>query len=126
MTFTGGTLPGPHAGDMSPLTAALRPKIRLEPAQRAQARRLRKKGWEIVRIAARLGAPVEEVELALTTIRTLNPSPTRKSLNGTVEAHAFVLGEAEHGEAIWQTIDRLFAELAFRRAAAGAPISRPR
>ena len=52
MPFAGGQPPGPHAGDMSPLTEALRPPIGLTADQCEAARKLRRGGWEIVDVGA--------------------------------------------------------------------------
>ena len=124
MVFAGGTPPAPHAGEISPLTEALRPHIRLPPKKCARARALRRRGVDIPLIAARLAAPLTQINLALAVLRTTNPAPSRATLNGTVEARDFVKREAEPGEACWQTLDRLLYELALRRAAAGARITK--
>ena len=124
MLFVGGHPPGPHAGDMSPLTEALRPPIQLTPEQGETARRLRRSGLDIAKIAVQLNAPEDEVRAALLTLRTRKRTATRRSLNVTLAAHEYVTGEAEKGEACWQTVDRLLAELAFRRALAGVAVSR--
>lgn len=124
MPFMGGHPPGPHAGDMSPLTEALRPSIPLAPTECEKARRLRRAGKEIPEIAARLAAPEADVRQALATMRTRRPFATRGSLNVTVAAHEFVASEAEDGEALWETMDRLLGELTMRRALAGAAVSR--
>ena len=126
MVFAGGTPPSPHAGDISPLTQALRPPLPLPPEQCARARHLRRRGLDMAVIAARLGAPLDDVKLALAAMRTTNPTPTRATLNGTVAARDFVTGESEPGEPCWETLDRLLGELALRRAAAGVPLTRPR
>lgn len=124
MAFAGGQPPGPHAGDMSPLTEALRPPIGLTKKECKAARRLRRAGREIPEIAAKLAAPDGEIRQALATIRTRKRAATRRTLNVTVEAQAFVAAEAADHEPCWETVDRLLVELAFRRAMAGAPISR--
>lgn len=124
MPFAGGRPPGPHAGDMSPLTEALRPNIRLTPEQCQVARKLRRRGKDIFEIAARLAVPEAEVRQALATMRTRKQLATRRSLNVTLAAHDFVAGEAESGEARWETMDRLLIELTVRRAMAGAAISK--
>ena len=124
MPFAGGRPPGPHAGDMSPLTKVLRPAIRLTREQCETARRLRRNGREAPDIAASLDAPEEEVRQALATMRTRKRAATRRSLNVTLAAHEFVSGEAAEDEACWETVDRLLGELTIRRALAGAAISR--
>ncbi len=124
MSYAGGHPPGPHAGDMSPYTEALRPPVALTPQQCRAARRLRRGGRGISEIAARLAVPDDHVRLALATIRTPKQAATRRSLNVTVEAHEFVSGEARDREPCWRTLDRLLIELAFRRAMSGAPVSR--
>lgn len=124
MAFVGGHPPGPHAGDMSPHTEALRPPIQLTLKECLAARRLRRNGREIPEIAVRLAVPEEEVRQALATIRTRKRSASRRSLNVTLAAHEYVVGEALDHEPCWETMDRLLIELAFRRAISGAPVSR--
>jgi len=119
--FVRGYPPGPHAGDISPMTEALRPPVHLLPAQCDAARRLRRSGLEMEEIAQALGATVEEVEEALATMRTPNPDATRGNLNVTIAAHEFVLREADD-EAVWSTVDRLFIELMYWRAWARVPL----
>ena len=123
MPFMGGHPPGPHAGDMSPHTEALRPAIHLTLQECRAARRLRRDGHGIPDIAALLAAADDEVRLALATIRTPKRAATRRTLNVTVEAHEFVAGEAREHEPCWETVDRLLVELAFRRAMAGVSVS---
>lgn len=124
MPFVGGLPPGPNAGDISPLTQALRPPVRLPPAQCSRARRLRRRGWEVEDIADRLGTTAEKVEEALATMRTPKPDATRANLNVTTAAREFVAREAEDDEAIWAVVDRLFVELMYRRAQARVPLVR--
>jgi hypothetical protein len=88
-----------------------------------RARRLRRRGHEVGDIATRLGVKEEQVKQALATMRTRKPKPSRRSLNVTLAAHRFVVAEAEPGEPCWETVDRLFGELALRRVFAAA--SRP-
>ena len=123
MAFAGGQPPGPHAGDMSPHTEALRPPIGLTSKECEAARRLRRAGREIPEIAAKLAAPDGEVRQALATIRTRKRATTRRTLNVTVAAHEFVASEAAGHEPCWETVDRLLVELAFRRAMAGVSMS---
>jgi len=122
--FTGGTPPGPHAGDMSPLTRILRPPLGLSVEQCQEARRLRRAGHEIADIAAAVGASEDNVRQALAAMRTKKRGATRRTLNVTLAAHEFVSGEAVAGESYWQTVDRLLVELTVRRALAGAPLTR--
>jgi len=124
MAFTRGHPPGPHTGDVSPHTEALRPPIGLTPKECEAARRLRRAGREIPDIAARLAVPDGEVRQALATIRTRRRGVTRSTLNVTVAAHEFVAAEVAGHEPCWETVDRLLVELAFRRAMAGVPITR--
>jgi len=124
MAFVGGPPPGPHSGEMSPLTKSLRPPLGLPPGVADKARQLRRRGRHVLEIADVLGATEEEVRHALATLRTTNPAPTRKTLNVTVAAHEFALNERERGEACWETVDRLLGELAIRRAMMGSPITR--
>ena len=69
-------------------------------------------------IAGMLGEDVtgEAVSAALATLRTRNPRRSRSSINATVEAAGLVEGEGLPGEARWQTMDRLLAELLRLRA----------
>ncbi len=124
MSFVGGHPPGPHAGDISPYTEALRPAVRLTPQECRRARRLRRGGRGIPEIAARLAVSEDDVQLALATIRTPKKAATRGTLNVTLEAHEFVAGEARDHEPCWETVDRLLVELVFRRVMAGVPTSR--
>jgi hypothetical protein len=123
MVFTGGHAPGPDAGAISPQTEALRPRIQLTPKECEAARRLRRKGWEISEIATRFNVSEDQAELAIATMRTPKPVPSRATLNVTIEARNWVLSEAKGREACWETLDRLLVELAFRRAMAGAQVT---
>lgn len=130
MAYVKGTPPGPNAGDISPLTVALRPANRLTEEQCAHARQLRRDNpsltdFDIAQLIGG-GASEEDVRLALATIRTPNPNPTRATLNVTIEAAEFVAREAQHGEARWETVDRLFGELAQLRAVFAGFSSRSR
>lgn len=109
---------------MSPLTEALRPLVQLTPEQCQEARRLRRSGREIPEIALRLAALEEDVRQALATLRTRKKVVTRRTLNVTVAAHEYIVGEAGESETHWETVDRLLAELAFRRALAGVAVSK--
>lgn len=113
-----GKPPGSGSGEMSRRTQALRPSIALSPAEAGKARSLRRKGEEPASIAAKLGVPVEEVEKALVQMRSPRPETTRGTLNVTLAAHRFVMGERKGDEPLWQTIDRLVDELIRLRAAA--------
>ena len=124
MSFVGGSAPGPRAGDISALTEALRPPIKMTPEHCQAARRLRRGGLQIGEIANRLMAPEDEVRQALATMRTRKRRATRRSLNVTLAAHEFVRNEADPREVCWETVDRLLGELAFRRALAGAPLTK--
>jgi hypothetical protein len=113
-----GKPPGSGSGEMSRRTQALRPSIALTPAEAGRARSLRRKGEEPAAIAAKFGVPVEEVEKALVQMRSPRPETTRGTLNVTLAAHRFVMGERKGDEPLWQTIDRLLDELIRLRAAA--------
>ena len=113
-----GKPPGSGSGEMSRRTQALRPSIALTPAEAGKARSLRRKGQEPAAIAAKFGVPVEEVEKALVQMRSPRPETTRGTLNVTLAAHRFVMGERQGDEPLWQTIDRLLDELIKLRAAA--------
>ena len=115
-----GKPPGSGSGEMSRRTQALRPSIALTPAEAGKARSLRRKGEAPADIAARFGVPVEEVEKALVQMRSPRPETTRGTLNVTLAAHRFVMGERQGDEPLWQTIDRLLDELIKLRAAAAA------
>jgi uncharacterized membrane protein len=114
--FVGGEPPHPDAGDMAEQTKVLRPQMGLTEFQCAKARRLRRKGYDIAAIAQLLEADDDSVRQALAAMRTPTPNPSRKTLNVTVAAQAFVVAEALPDEPYWQTVDRLFAELTFRRS----------
>jgi hypothetical protein len=115
-----GKPPGSGSGEMSRRTQALRPSIALTPAEAAKARSLRRKGEAPSDIAARFGVPIEEVEKALVQMRSPRPETTRGTLNVTLAAHRFVMGERQGDEPLWQTIDRLLDELIKLRAAAAS------
>lgn len=113
-----GKPPGSGSGEMSRRTQALRPSIALTPAEASKARSLRRRGDAPPDIAARFGVPVEEVEKALVQMRSPRPETTRGTLNVTLAAHRFVMGERQGDEPLWQTIDRIVDELIRLRAAA--------
>lgn len=113
-----GKPPGSGSGEMSRRTQALRPTIALTPAEASKARSLRRRGDAPPDIAARFGVPVEEVEKALVQMRSPRPETTRGTLNVTLAAHRFVMGERQGDEPLWQTIDRIVDELIKLRAAA--------
>ena len=115
-----GKPPGSGSGEMSRRTQALRPSIALTPAEAGKARSLRRKGEAPADIAAKFGVPVEEVEKALVQMRSPRPETTRGTLNVTLAAHRFVMGERQGDEPLWQTIDRLLDELIKLRAAAAS------
>jgi hypothetical protein len=106
-----GKPPGSGSGEMSRRTQALRPSIALTPAEAGKARSLRRRGDDPATIAERFGVPVEEVEKALVQMRSPRPETTRGTLNVTLAAHRFVMGERRGDEPLWQTIDRLVDEL---------------
>ncbi len=113
-----GKPPGSGSGEMSRRTQALRPSIALTSAEAGKARSLRRRGEAPTDIAARFGVPVEEVEKALVQMRSPRPETTRGTLNVTLAAHRFVMGERQGDEPLWQTIDRLLDELIRLRATA--------
>lgn len=112
-----GRPPGSGSGEMSRRTQALRPSIALTPQEAAKARALRRKGAAPGELAERFGVPVEEIEKALVQMRSPRPETTRGTLNVTLAAHRFVLGERVGDEPLWQTTDRLVDELIRLRAA---------
>lgn len=120
-----GKPPGSGSGEMSRRTQALRPSIALTPAEAGKARSLRRKGEEPAAIAALFGVPVEEVEKALVQMRSPRPETTRGTLNVTLAAHRFVMGERRGDEPLWQTIDRLVDELMKLRADAAEGAAKP-
>jgi hypothetical protein len=115
-----GKPPGSGSGEMSRRTQALRPSIALTAAEAGKARSLRRRGEDPAAIATRFGVPVEEVEKALVQMRSPRPETTRGTLNVTLAAHRFVMGERRGDEPLWQTIDRLVDELIRLRAGAAA------
>ncbi|MBL6456636.1 hypothetical protein JMJ55_14975 [Belnapia sp. T6] len=113
-----GKPPGTGSGEMSRTTQALRPSIALTEQEARRARSLRRQGMAPPEIAERLAKPLEEVEKALLQMRNPRPETTRGTLNVTLAAHRFVMGERQGDEPLWQTMDRLFDELIRRRAEA--------
>ncbi|MDB5374807.1 MAG: hypothetical protein JWP04_3449 [Belnapia sp.] len=111
-----GKPPGTGSGDMSRTTQALRPSIALTEQEARKARTLRRQGEAPAAIAAKLGLALDEVEKALVQMRNPRPETTRGTLNVTLAAHRFVLGERLGEEPLWQTMDRLLDELIRRRA----------
>jgi hypothetical protein len=116
-----GKPPGSGSGEMSRRTQALRPAIALTPQEAAKARSLRRRGEAPEAIASHFGVPIEEVEKALVQMRSPRPETTRGTLNVTLAAHRFVMGERQGDEPLWQTIDRLLDELIRLRAEAARP-----
>lgn len=113
--FQGGFPPGPHAGDISPLTEALRAPVPLSREHCVTARRMRREGETLEAIAAVLNCSEDDLKLALATLRTRNRTRSRATLNVTLAARDFVAGEALDGEVLWETVDRLLGELTFHR-----------
>lgn len=118
--FQGGLPPGPHAGDISPLTEALRAPLPLSSDQCLAARQMRRAGKSLEVISESMNCSVEDVKLALAAMRTRNRARSRATLNVTLAARDFVLGEALKGEVAWETVDRLLGELTFYRVFATA------
>ena len=121
-----GKPPGSGSGEMSRRTQALRPAIALTPQEAAKARSLRRRGEAPEAIAGHFGVPIEEVEKALVQMRSPRPESTRGTLNVTLAAHRFVMGERQGDEPLWQTIDRLLDELIRLRAEAAPRQAAPR
>lgn len=111
MAALSGTPPGPAAGDISPMTVALRPSIGLTSDQCETVRRLRRAGVDLASIAGSLGVPAEAVERAALAMRTPNPRPQRRTINATLEAAELVERESQPGEPRWRALDRLLSEL---------------
>jgi hypothetical protein len=119
MSFKGQP-PGHGSGDISRRTQALRPSIALTATEARRARARRRKGETPEAIAAHFNVPVEEVEKVLVQMRSRRPETTRGTLNVTLAAHAFVMGERQGREPLWVTMDRLFDELIRLRAQAAS------
>jgi hypothetical protein len=83
----------------------------MDELQVSEARRLRKRGFEIPDIAERLGVVIEEVQIAIAPMRTPVPRHTRRTVNVGVAAYRAIIEEKKHGESVWQTMDRLLTEL---------------
>jgi hypothetical protein len=115
-----GQPPGSGSGDISRRTQALRPSIALTATEARRARARRRKGEAPAAIAAHFNVPVEEVEKVLVQMRSPRPETTRGTLNVTLAAHAFVMGERQGREPLWVTMDRLFDELIRLRAQAAS------
>lgn len=102
--------PGGQFGP-SPLTQMLRPDCGMDESQVTEARRLRKEGFAVEDIAEQLGFAIEEVQIAITPIRTKISHHTRRTVNVGVAAYNAIMTEKRQGEAVWQTMDRLLTEL---------------
>ena len=120
-----GKPPGSGSGEMSRITAALRPQIALTPEAAAKARALRRRGEAPETIADRLGVALAEVEKALVQMRSRRPETTRGTLNVTLAAHRLVMAERRGEEPLWRTVDRLLDELLTLRSLV-APRRAPR
>ncbi|MBR0642095.1 hypothetical protein [Plastoroseomonas hellenica] len=108
--------PAPHAGSMSPLTERTRPRALLSPERSSTARRLRREGLEVNKIAEELGTTTAAVLQALAPMRMPNTRASRAILNVTLPTHAFVVAERRDGEPAWETTGRLLTELVMLRA----------
>jgi hypothetical protein len=97
----------PDAGEMSPITRALRAPPPLDVEQRMHAKRLRKLGLEFWEIAQELSVAEADVELALATIRTKRHNPPRISLNVSQAAAENVKRQQFVGEPLWRTVNRM-------------------
>jgi hypothetical protein len=115
MEFHGGTAPALDAGDIGGHTVSLRPAIDLDKDQCNEARRLKRAdpALSAADIASRLdeGATEGAVLLALAMLPTKNFRPARRSANVTLEAVDFLRVEQHERGRVWQTADRLIAEL---------------
>lgn len=125
MGFLNSKPPVPTAGEISSRTRRLRPPIRLDERKVAEARQLRRDGLEPDEIAARIGAPLSEVEKSLLQMRSRQQDCTRGTLNVTLAARDFVLQERQGDEPIWRTVDRVFEELLQFRASSDASLCPP-
>ncbi len=95
----------------SPQTQMLRPNVKLSDIEIAAARKRRKENASIEDIAEELGFAIEEIELALASMRTPTVNPTRRTINVGINAYNAIISEKGNGEALWQTMDKLLTEL---------------
>jgi hypothetical protein len=115
-TFAGGTPPGPHCGETSPITTALRPKSGLSHQQEAAARRHRRSGASFDAIAATLQVEEEQVRLAARNLRVRKSARQRTTVNATNEAATYLASLGEPDEPMWSTLDRVLGEHALLKA----------
>lgn len=95
----------------SPQTQILRPDVKLSDIEISVARKRRKQGASIEDIAEELGFAIEEIELALASMRTPTDNPTRRTINVGINAYNAIISEKGNGEPLWQTMDKLLTEL---------------
>jgi hypothetical protein len=103
----------PQRSQANPETIRLRPPVRLSVERAAMARDLRRQnpGMAVAAIAKRIGASdLEAVTRALGTLRTPLAKP-RALLNCSEAAKVFVRTQAQPGESVGGTLDRLLGEL---------------
>lgn len=119
-----GTPPQPRASNLSAVTASLRPRIGMDHNRCEMARRMKRADARLTaaEIAGRVGggATEQDILLALATLRSRNPNPSRVAINATVEAGQFLKEQRREGERLWETTDRIFGELRRLRALVGS------
>jgi hypothetical protein len=101
--------PGKNAGEMSSKTELLRGPLPLTKDQRAMARFLRfEVGKDWPDVASAVGRTIEEVRHALANARTAHNQRKRVTLNVSPALGELVESYQLPGEAMWQTMNRLF------------------
>lgn len=113
-----GKPPLPNAGQISPLTVAVRPPVKLPARECVRARALKKAGESTAEIAVQLDVEEDAVLQALAPMRMPNSAASRCSLNVTVATADFVKYQRLPNEPIWETTGRLFMELVTLRTEA--------
>jgi len=93
--------------DANPVTKALRPQTNLSDQQIEEVRKACKEGQDPVAIAQQKGVPLEDVKIALASLRTPVNNPGRKTLNVSPEAHKKVMASRLPGESAKEATDRL-------------------
>lgn len=86
----------------------MRDRPALTSTQRDKARKLRRAGAGVQQIADLLEVPLLSVSYALAGLRTPRDDPPRATLNVSMAALDHVRARQLPGEAIWETMNRLF------------------
>ena len=101
-------IPGPHAGDMNPLTGILRGPMPLTADQRKRAKSLRfNQKWDWPDIAADLKRSQQDIQHSLANARTPRTNPARGTANISLAALDKIKAQQLPDEAMWETVNRL-------------------